>query len=97
MELFYQLSAVALVLGLMGAALWALRRRGLISSSGIVRSRGIPGRLEPLARLALTPQHTLHLVRLADRALLIGAHSAGCTLLDSVPLAAVETLEGAPK
>ncbi|MGE5567837.1 MAG: flagellar biosynthetic protein FliO [Rhodospirillales bacterium] len=97
MELLYQLSAVALVFGLMGAALWALRRRGVISGRGLVRSRGIPGRLEPLARLALTPQHTLHLVRLADRALLIGAHAAGCTLLDSVPLAAVETLEGASR
>ncbi len=89
MELLYQLSAVALVFGLLGTALWALRRRGLLAGRGIVRGRKA-GRLEPLERLVLTPHHTLHLVRVADRALLIGAHAAGCTLLDTVPLGALE-------
>ena len=90
MELLYQLSAVGLVFGLLGTALWALRRRGLIAGRGIMRGRKAGGRLERLERLALTPHHTLHLVRVADRALLIGAHAAGCTLLDTVPLGAVE-------
>jgi flagellar biogenesis protein FliO len=86
MELLYQLSAVALVFGLLGAALWALRRRGLVAGRAIMRTRKSTGRLEPLERLVLTPHHTLHLVRVADRALLIGAHAAGCTLLDTMPL-----------
>lgn len=90
MELLYQLSAVALVFGLLGTALWALRRRGLLAGRGIVRGRRAAGRLEPLERLVLTPHHTLHLVRVADRAMLIGAHAAGCTLLDTVPLGALE-------
>jgi len=48
-----------------------------------VRSRN----LEALDRLALSPQHTLHLVRVGDRALLIGAHPGGCTVLESLPAA----------
>jgi flagellar biogenesis protein FliO len=90
MELLYQLSAVALVFGLLAAALWVLRRRGLAVPSGISRSRKSGGRLEQMERLALSPQHTLHLVRVADRALLIAAHAAGCTLLDAAPASTLE-------
>jgi flagellar biosynthetic protein FliO len=88
MEALRQLAAVALVFGLLAAALWVLRRRGLASRGGFLRPRKAGGRLESLERLALSPQHTLHLVRVQDRALLIGAHSGGCTLLESLPLAA---------
>ena len=38
-----------------------------------------------MERLALTPQHSLHLVRIGDRGLLVAAHAAGCTLIDSRP------------
>jgi flagellar biosynthetic protein FliO len=88
MELLRQLAAIALVFGLLAAALWALRRRGVLPRAGILRARKAAGRLEAIERLALSPQHTLHLVRVADRALLIGAHSGGCTLLESLPLEA---------
>ncbi|MGO9096568.1 MAG: flagellar biosynthetic protein FliO [Bryobacteraceae bacterium] len=86
MELLRQLAAVGVVFGLLAAALWVLRRRGLASRGGILRPRKGSGRLESLERLALSPQHTLHLVRVQDRALLIGAHSGGCTLLESLAL-----------
>lgn len=89
MDLLYQLSAVALVFGLLAAALWVLRRRGLVAGGAITRGRKA-GRIEALERLVLSPHHTLHLVRVADRALLIGANAAGCTLLDAVPLSALE-------
>jgi flagellar protein FliO/FliZ len=89
MELLRQLAAIALVFGLLAGALWALRRRGLLPRAGILRARRVSGRLEAIERLALSPQHTLHLVRVADRALLIGAHAGGCTLLESMPLAAI--------
>lgn len=88
MELLRQLAAIALVFGLLATALWALRRRGVLPRPGFLRARKAPGRLEAMERLALSPQHTLHLVRVADRALLIGAHSGGCTLLESMPLQA---------
>ena len=40
-------------------------------------------RLEHLDRLALAPQHSLHLVRVGNRELLVGRSPAGVTLLDS--------------
>lgn len=77
------LLSVALVLGLvvglrfwLGRAAWG-QRRG--------RRPNQPGRLETLDRLALSPQHTLYLVRVGNRAVLIGAHPGGCHLLERLP------------
>jgi len=83
MEMFQQLVVVASVLGLLCGGLWLLRRKGW--ASGVVRrgTRGDGPRLEVIDRLALTPNHSLHLVRLADRTLLIGLSPSGCNLLES--------------
>jgi flagellar biogenesis protein FliO len=40
-------------------------------------------RLEHLDRLALAPQHSLHLVRVGSRELLVGRSPGGVILLDS--------------
>ncbi len=82
MELMQQAAAIVLVFGLLGLSIWALRRRGLIPA---VRARRATRSLELIERLALSPRHTLHLVRVADRVLLIGVHPEGCTLLESLP------------
>ena len=50
-------------------------------------------RLEVIDRLALGPKHSLHLVRLADRTLLVGLSPQGCSLLESGPSV---TLPAAP-
>lgn len=81
MELLRPILSMALVFALLGAALWLLRRNGLGAAGGRRRRRN-PGRLEPIDRLALSPQHTLHLIRVDDRAVLIAAHPGGCTVLD---------------
>jgi flagellar biosynthetic protein FliO len=85
MELVRQMLAVGLVFGLLGLAVWLLRRKGLVRLGGTGRAGKSPRRLEALERLPLSPQHALHLVRVADRLLLIGVHSSGCTLLESLP------------
>jgi len=82
MDLARELGAVLLVLGVLAATLWALRR------AGTVRWRtpgGARGRIEVVERVALSPQHALHLVRLGSRALLIASHAGGCTLVENVP------------
>ena len=85
MEWTEQLLAVTVVLGLLCGSLWLLRRKGF-ARTGFRRSTR-PGqpRLEVIDRLALTPQHSLHLVRLADRTLLVGLSPQGCNLLESGP------------
>ena len=86
-----QLLAVTGVLLLLGAALWWLRRKGLaqygIRPSTVSRKRT----LESVERLALGPQHSLHLVRLAGRALLVGTSPTGCAVLESFDWAPVES------
>jgi flagellar biogenesis protein FliO len=81
MEWIGQMGAVGAVLGLLAATLWWLRRRGI---AGILPARrAARRRMECLERLALGPQHTLHLVRLGDRTMLVAASPAGCALVES--------------
>jgi len=83
MDFVRQMAAAGAVLGLLAATLWWLRRKGI---AGLMPARKTAGRrLESLERLALGPQHTLHLVRLGDTALLLASSPAGCTLLESLP------------
>jgi flagellar biogenesis protein FliO len=91
MEWIRQVSAVSGVLLLLGAALWWLRRKGL-AQYGMRPSTGARKRtLESVERLALGPQHSLHLVRLAGRGLLVGTSPTGCAVLESFEWAPVES------
>jgi flagellar biogenesis protein FliO len=84
MEVLQALVAVVGVLTLLIATLRWLKQRGLAVP---VRTRKQAGRrLECLERLPLAPQHTLHLVRLGGRVLLLASTPAGCALLETVPL-----------
>jgi flagellar biosynthetic protein FliO len=82
MEMFDQLLAVAAVLGLLGVAVWTLKRKGFVRTSGRLPNGNGP-RLEVVDRLVLSPHHSLHLVKLADRTLLVGLSPNGCNLLES--------------
>ena len=88
MEWIRQLSAVLGVLLLLASGLWWLRRKGRAGS--LAWRGGRTRRLEAIERLPLGPQHSLHLVRLAGRALLVAASPQGCVLLESFDWAAVE-------
>ena len=88
MEFVQELAAVGAVLSLLAGTLWVLRRRGFASILPTKRSAG--RRLECLERLSLGPQHTLHLVRVGDTALLLASTPAGCALVQSLPRRDVE-------
>jgi flagellar biosynthetic protein FliO len=87
MELMQQFVIVLAVLGFLFGALWVLKQKGW-ARTGLRRKRenGQP-RLEIIDRLSLTPHHSLHLVRTADRTLLIGLSPSACNLLESSPIA----------
>ena len=87
MEVFQQFFVVLIVLGLLFGALWALKRKGWASTSLRRKRDGGTPRLEVIDRLPLTQHHSLHLVRLADRTLLIGLSPNGCNLLESTQIA----------
>lgn len=83
MDVFEQISMALAVLALLGGMLWALRRKGLASFRFKAGRSGHDRSLQLVERLALTPNHSLHLVRVADRTLLIGVAPGACTLLES--------------
>jgi flagellar biosynthetic protein FliO len=92
MEMFEQLVIVAAILGVLCGGLWLLKRKGWASTA--MRGPRVDGqiRLEVIDRLALTPHHSLHLVRMADRTLLIGLSPNGCNLIETAPGASIPSL-----
>ena len=82
MEIINQILSVLLVLALLGGTLWWLKRKSLVRFGLPNRAKGGGARLEAVERLPLTAQHTLHLVRVADRAVLLAVHGAGCTVIE---------------
>lgn len=81
MEIARQISAVMLVFALLGAALWTLRHKGSLRFPGRPRTAGRGRSLESVERLALTPTHSLHLVRINGHELVVATHPQGCELL----------------
>jgi len=67
-----QVLSILLVFLLLAAVLWKARR----GSFKIMPKKGRA--LEQIERLALTPQHSLHLVRVQGRELLIATYPQGC-------------------
>ena len=89
-----QFIMVLAVLALLCGALWALKRKGFVRTAlRRQRTDGQP-QLEVMDRLSLTPQHSLHVVRLADRTLLIGVSPNSCNLLESTPSPIPSSLRG---
>ncbi len=84
MELARQVLSVLAVFALLGGLLFALRRSGSASFRGWPRAQKSARQMESLERLALTPQHSLHLVRVQGRDLLIATHPQGCLLIANV-------------
>jgi flagellar biosynthetic protein FliO len=78
-----QIGPVLLVLALLFFIMWWLKRRGMATFAGIrFRKAGdVQRQLETLERMPLTTQHSLHLVRVRDRMLLIGVAPSGCSLI----------------
>ena len=89
MESLQQIFGVLVVLGLFGGTLWWLRSRGLARFSGITKRRN-GGIMQSVESLPLSAGNVLHLVRIADRGLLITSSPTGCRVVDSSPWAQFE-------
>ena len=90
--MFQQITAVFLVLALLGAALWFLRSRGLAQYRGPARRKSAR-HLETIARLPLTPQHSVHLIRVSDHTILLAVSPSGCTLVERMEWNAAAEVE----
>lgn len=83
MQLTEQIGMVLLVFAILGGLLWFAKRRGMASFPIGPRRNGSGRRLEVLERVTLTPQHAVHLVRVAERTILIATAPSSCTLLEA--------------
>jgi len=92
-EIIQQVVSVLLVLALLAGALWFLNRRSTLRLGWRGRGKRCGIQLEAVERLPLSSQHCLHLIRLADRALLVAVHGPGCTLIESRPWSEIESVE----
>ena len=75
MDLLEQFASVASVLFLLAATVWLLKRKSLI----VPHRRG-PRQMEVVERVALSPQHTLALVRVNGALMLVGAGPGVCEI-----------------
>jgi flagellar biosynthetic protein FliO len=89
-----QLSAIVLVLFLLFAALWLLRRKGIATFSlPATRGANRARRMQVIERVSLTAQHSLHLVSLPDRLIVVGVSPSGFSKIASLsgsPAAEIE-------
>ena len=92
MESMQQALSVILVLALLGCTLWWLRRKG-VAQLAFRTPAGKKRSLQVIERLSLTPQHSLHLVRVSDRTMLIAASPGGCSILEGFKEPANERVE----
>src|SRR5258708_19901564 len=81
MSLTQQMASVAGVLALLIATACLLSKRVRMPGSFRLAGGSRLRNLELLERVALTPQHSLHLVRMAGRLLLLSVSPPGCRLL----------------
>jgi flagellar biogenesis protein FliO len=82
MEAIQQALVVVFVLGLLGVTLYWLRGQGMARFSGKGIGRAAARRMQTIERLPLSPQHSLHLVNVGGRVLLIAISPSGCSVLD---------------
>jgi flagellar biogenesis protein FliO len=84
MEGIQQVLTVLFVLALLGGTLYWLRKKGVARFA--VKGMGRGGnrrRMQSIEHLPLTQQHSLHLVNVSGRTLLIAVSPGGCSVLDA--------------
>ena len=82
MEAIQQTLVVFFVLALLGGSLYWLRSKGMaqFNLKGMGKSTG--RRMQVVERMSLTPQHSLHLVNIGGRSVLIAVSPGGCSVLE---------------
>ena len=91
MEFLNQIAGIVIVFALLGGALWWLGRKKMIVFAALGRARrGGSTHLQVIERINLTPHHSIHVLRTANRGLVIAVHPTGCTLLDTLPLSEID-------
>jgi flagellar biogenesis protein FliO len=81
-EPFQQATAVFVVMALLGITFYWLRSRGIARFTLPGMAGSNQRRLQSIERLPLTAHHSLHLVKVSGRVVLIAVSPGGCSVLD---------------
>jgi flagellar biosynthetic protein FliO len=78
-DLYRQLFGIVIVLGALMALLWYARKRGFARLN--IGTGGSNRLLKVVERVPLTPQHTLFVVTVSDRTMLLSSSPGSCQLI----------------
>jgi len=83
MDLVRQSLAIVFVFALLWTALWFVRKKGWTGT--IRRTKPARSLLESRGKLVLTARHSVHLIRVGDRNLILALHPDSVTFLGDAP------------
>lgn len=83
METFQQVAAVGLVLGFAVLAAYGSRKMKAGVLFGRPFATGTSSRMSLIQRLMLTPQHSICMLRVDERDVVVGLHPGGMTVLEA--------------
>jgi len=81
-EAIQSVIAIVVVIGLLLAAVYVLRKQRM-ATGPLTRALRAERALEVVDRVTLGPQHAIHLVRVRNRQVLVATTPTSCQLLDS--------------
>jgi flagellar biogenesis protein FliO len=85
MDPLNNVAAVAIVLALLGTFVAVVRSRGARVRLPWMRPGDVSQTMQVMERVALSPQHTLCLVRVGGRSVLISTSPSSCQILEVGP------------
>jgi flagellar biogenesis protein FliO len=83
-DMYRQFLGVLLVLGILVTALYLLKQKGLIRFAGPRVLGGNERLVKVIERVPLTAQHTVHLVQIGERRVLISSSPGSCQLITEI-------------
>jgi flagellar biogenesis protein FliO len=84
-DMYRQFFGVMLVLGVLIAVVYLLKQRGIARFTGLrVLGGGAERIVKVVERVPLTAQHTVHLVQIGQRRVLISSSPGSCQLITEI-------------
>lgn len=83
-DMYRQFLGVLLVLAILVIALYLLKQRGIVRFTGARVLGGADRVVKVIERVPLTAQHTVHLVQIGQRRVLISSSPGSCQLITEI-------------
>ena len=85
MDLIRESLGITIVFLLLWGALWLLKKKGIVGMRAMANRSSDTPCLQVVDKIRLTPQHSVHVVSVEGRRMVVGVHPSGFTLLEPAP------------